>query len=515
MQHIPGEQLHHFHGGLRLRHNKKIACRQPIADLPLSKRYVIPLSQHAGAPATSCVSVGDQVLKYQPLAENPGIPGARVHAPSSGRIEAIERHLVPLPGGPQAPCIVLQSDGRDEPLPLDPLPVDASADVLLARMDAAGIVGLGGAVFSTAAKVDGAARQNIHTLVLNGAECEPYIACDEMLMREQPERIVRGAQVLHRLLGTERVIIAIEDQMGAVKQAFDTATKDLEDFQVTRVTTIYPEGGERQLIEVLTGEQVPADGFPQDMGLLVQNVGTVAAVADAVLDGRPLIERVVTVTGPGIRQPGNVMARIGTPVRELIEACGGYREDARRLIMGGPLMGVALASDQVPVSKAFNCALVLREKDIRAPQPAMPCINCGECVRVCPAQLLPQELYWYIRSDQYDEVEALNLSACIECGCCDFICPSHIPLVDYYRYAKDELRQRAEDRTRAELAKARFDARTERLARIKAERKAAREKKKKALAQARDKQARIAAAVERSKARREQTPPDDTGSDRT
>ncbi len=266
----------------------------------------------------------------------------------------------------------------------------ASPAELRQAIGSAGIVGLGGAVFPTGYKVNHASEQGIHTLILNGSECEPYISCDEMLMREQPDSIVLGAQILQKAVGANRTVVAIEDQMGVVNAALLRAIENsgAENIDVVKVTTIYPEGGEKQLIKVLTGLEVPSGGRPTDLGLLCQNVATATAVARAVTEGKPLIERIVTVTGNGVRKPRNLLAQIGTPISNLVDQCGGYTSAAARLVLGGPMMGYALSSDSNPVIKAANCILVLSEDDIRPRQAEMPCIRCGECARVCPSLLL-------------------------------------------------------------------------------------------------------------------------------
>ena len=472
----------------------------------MPERLVIAVNQHAGAPATVVVKPGYRVLKGQLLAETPGLPGARIHAPTSGSIAAVKDGPVPHPLGIPQPCIILDTDGKDETIELNPIWDfrQLSPEELLHRINQAGITGLGGAVFPTAIKVNAARDAGIHTLVLNGSECEPYISCDEMLMREDPQRIIQGSQILHRVLGTKRVIFYIEDRMGAVKKALETAFKDLKvsAARIARVSTIYPEGGERQLVQVLTGAEVPSGGFPTDVGMLVQNVATVAAVADAVLDDLPLIQRVVTITGEGINHPRNLRVLIGTPISHLVRHCSGYAEGAARMVMGGPLMGIPLQGDHLPVVKACNCILVLSEESIRPPQPEMPCINCGECVRVCPAKLLPQELHWHIRSKDFNTVEKLNLADCIECGCCDVICPSHIPLVEHFRYGKSEMQARAAEHEAAEVARKRFEARELRLERVKVEQREKRELKKRSVADAASRQKSIAEAVARSKARK-------------
>jgi electron transport complex protein RnfC len=499
------EQLYHFHGGLRLRHNKKISCGTPVEKVPLATRYFVPLLQQAGQEAEPVVREGQKILKGDLLGVSSDPAAGFVHAPTSGTVTAISNHPNSQPSGQDGRCIIIRPDGLDLWRTLEPVEDWERADpaALRNKIRSSGVVGLGGAVFPTGVKIDEASSRGIHTLVLNGSECEPYISCDEMLMREAPDSIILGARVLQRSVGAVRTVIAIEDQMGVVNSALTDAVRrsGATDIDVVKVTTIYPEGGEKQLIRVLTGLEVPSGGRPTDLGLLCQNVATATAVARAVTEDKPLIERIVTVTGNGVRQPRNLLAQIGTPVSNLIDLCGGYAPGAARLILGGPMMGYALSSDRNPVIKAANCILVLTEDDIRPPQQEMPCIRCGECARVCPSILLPQELNWSIRNGVWDDAVDLGLSDCIECGCCDFVCPSHIPLTDWFRFGKTEMRLIEKERRSAEAARQRFEAREARLALLKKDRKQRIENKKLALGTGDDKQEKIAAAIERVRSR--------------
>jgi Na+-translocating ferredoxin:NAD+ oxidoreductase subunit C len=459
-------RLWRFHGGLKLEPRTERPTTEHILSMPVPRRLVLPLSQHVGQPAEPIVEVGDRVRKGQPIARPAGYVGAKVHASSSGVVREIGNHPVPHPSGLSALCIVIETDGLDEPWDgYEPLGSyeQLNAPELRARVRAAGVVGLGGAAFPTAVKLG--AGSGLKLLILNGAECEPYICCDELLLRERPEEVLTGACVLLQALEIGRCCIAIEEDKPLAKRALEAAVAATGEtrIEVVSVPAIYPEGGERQLIKVLTGEEVPARGVPPDIGYLCHNVGTAAAVARAVLHGEPLISRILTVTGEGIVRPRNVEVRLGTAIADVIAACGGYTEQASHLLMGGAMMGFPLPDDSLPVIKATNCIVVASGDEIRPRAPAMPCIRCGECAEVCPAQLLPQQLYWHTRAGELDQLDEYHLFDCIECGCCDVACPSQLPLTQYFRYAKTELWARERDRVRSDLARERFEARRARI----------------------------------------------------
>lgn len=495
-----GLKLHHFHGGLHLRHHKKISCEVPVERPPLPELLVVPLLQQAGDFARSLVEAGDTVLKGQPI----GLcePCAAIHSPVSGTVDAVEDHPMTHPSGRPGPCVFIRPDKREEWVELKPVNdwMTADSEQLIEKMQECGLAGLGGAVFPTHTKTRDGLERHAHTLILNGAECEPYISCDEMLMREQPEKIILGARILRRAIGADRVLVAIEDQMGAVYDALTYAVKtsECENISVVKVPMIYPEGGERQLIQVLTGLEVPVGGRPSNLGMVCQNVATAAAVAEAVVQGKPLIERYVTVTGNGITRPRNLLALFGTPFSHLVEACGGYAPDVARIVVGGPMMGFPLASDDNPVVKASNCILALTQRDIADTQEEMPCIRCGECANVCPASLLPQQLHLQIRNGLWDASKAYGLSACIECGCCDYVCPSHIPLVEWFRYGKGQQRKLAMENAGSEKARQRFENREARLQRLKQERAEKMVQRKQLLKDKALQQDRIQASINRA-----------------
>jgi len=327
-------------------------------------------------------------------------------------------------------------------------------------------------------------------LLLNGAECEPWISCDEMLMRERAQDIVLGAKILSHAVSAARCTIAIENDMpdahrtltAAIKE--NPATEGAATIELAVVPRVYPAGGERQLITTLTDLEVPHDGLPSDIGMVCQNVGTAAAIARWIRDGEPLISRIVTITGSGVREPGNLEVRIGTPLASAVADCGGYVGSVVKRIMGGSMMGVALPDDTLPIIKGTNCFIAATAEDLRPRGEEMPCIRCGNCSFVCPALLLPQQLHWHAAAGDLEALERFGLMDCIECGCCDYVCPSQIPLAQSFREAKPALAAHIGSRQQANLAKSRFDAREERLEQREAERRSRLEEKRKAAKEA-------------------------------
>ena len=503
----PAPPLHTFHGGLVLPGNREHTMNAPLRQAGIPPVLVLPLLQHIGSAAQCLVTPGDRVLKGQRLAAARGTVSAPVHAPSSGTVVAVEPRPFPHPSGFATPAIIIETDGRDEWLDPGEVPADyraMDAARLVNHIRQSGIVGLGGAGFPTQVKLGSSLRHHIEILVINGAECEPYITCDDRLMQERAAEIIEGVCILRHILKPDRCIIALENHMGAASSAMQAAIDNTGDkwLSLVSVPDRYPSGGERQLIRILTGKEVPSQGYPADIGILCQNVGTTAAIYQAIVHNRPLLSRIVTVTGAGVKQPGNIEALIGTPFSDLIETCGGYRGPVDRLLMGGPMMGFTVSSDTVPVIKTTNCILAATREEMPLPPAEQACIRCSKCTDVCPADLLPQQLFWHSHSGDLDAAQDYHLFDCIECGCCAYVCPSHIPLVQYYRHTKAEIWAREKQKRASDLARRRHEARLERLERIRLERTERLARKKRALDNSANpatdpKQAAIQAALER------------------
>ncbi len=505
--------------GIHPPENKVQSTERPLEDVPLPERLVLPLQQHIGAPAQPLVEPGTRVLKGQQLASANGFISVPVHAPTSGTVLEVAEHTIPHPSGLTDLCVVLEPDGRDEWTEhrgIDDFSAVAPRELLDYIRDH-GVAGLGGAGFPTAAKLGSGTDSDIEFLVLNGVECEPYITADDTLMFEYAEAVVKGAEVIAHLVQPREILLGIEDNKPEAIEELRKAAAN-SPVQIVVIPTKYPSGGEKQLIQILTGREVPRGGIPADIGIVCMNVGTTAAVWKAVDSGEPLISRITTVTGKAVDTPRNLEVLLGTPIRSLLEHCGVQRDALYRLIMGGPLMGFTLTDENLPVIKTTNCILAATREELPPPPPAQPCIRCGMCAEVCPAYLLPQQLYWYSKAKEFDRAEAHNLFDCIECGACAYVCPSNIPLVQYYRFAKGEIRKAEHERILAERSRERFESRKERLAREEQEKEARRKARREAaaLAQAEKKAAaargekpadpradEVKAAVERVRAKKE------------
>ncbi|CAJ1812890.1 electron transport complex subunit RsxC [Aeromonas veronii] len=472
LERIKAGTLWDFHGGIHPADNKLQSSQSPVVDAGLPPRLIIPLRQHAGPAGDLLVQVGDKVKKGQPLTRYAKGRVVPVHASTSGTITEIGNHTVAHPSGLGDLCVILTPDGEDEWGERNGKPDywNLERGELLERIQLAGVAGLGGAVFPTHSKLDGRG-QLTEILIVNGLECEPYITTDDRLMQQYADEIMDGIRVLKHLLKPKLTLIGVEDNKPeAIEQLTRHATD--EDVLVKTVPTKYPSGGAKQTIELLTGRQVPKGGRAVDIGIMVLNVATVFAIKRAIIDGEPLIERIVTLTGDSFKKPGNAWVRLGTPVRWLLQRFELQPEAEQRVIMGGPMMGFTLPHAMVPVVKATNCLLAPTQAELPAPGPEQPCIRCSACADACPATLLPQELYWYSRAKEYDKAEKLNLMDCIECGACAWVCPSEIPLVQYYKIAKDDIREARAEAEKAERAKQRFEAKQARFEREKAAREA-------------------------------------------
>ena len=469
----------HFHGGIHPPEQKVITSSKPIKHLPLPKQLILPLQQHIGRQGDLIVNVGDKVLKGQALTKSSNPMAVPVHAPTSGTISAIKNSVIAHPSGLSELCLFIDVDGEDTWKTREICQdfTKLSRQEIVSKIADAGIAGMGGAGFPTHIKVN--TKPDINFLIINAAECEPYITSDDLLMCEQSEAIVDGIKILEQLLNPASILIGIENNKPQAIKALQQATKYNEKIKVCVLPTKYPTGGERQLIQILTGKEVNSGTLPVSSGIVVQNVATCFAISDAVINDIPLIRRVVTLTGKALSRPQNVWALLGTQVSYLLEQTGFVSEviDAKPspnsppqnppVIMGGPLMGFSILNEQVPIVKTSNC--ILAPSKIEMPSAfdnysnEVECIRCGQCADVCPSQLLPQELQWSAKAKDHQQLMQLNLFDCIDCGACAYVCPSQIPLVQYYRVAKAEIRQQQQLDIKSEKAKARFEARKLRL----------------------------------------------------
>jgi electron transport complex protein RnfC len=489
-------------GGIHPPENKHQSTGTPIATAPIADTLIIPLSQHIGAPAKPMVEIGEKVLKGQMIAAATGFVSVPVHAPTSGTVSAIGLHPIPHASGMSGQCISIATDGADEWIEHNGVSDYTQLDKakLLDIIRNAGIAGMGGAGFPAAVKLAGQPNKPIRTLIINGTECEPYITADDMLMRERSEQIVKGIKILAHIIAPEEILIGIEDNkpeaLAIMRQAVTS-----EKMEVVQFPTKYPSGGEKQLIQILTNKEVPRGGLPADIGIVLQNPGTAAAIYQAVVQGKPLISRITTVTGEACENQQNYEVLIGTPMSHLLNLAGFKTAEVNRLIMGGPMMGFALQDYEVPIVKTTNCILAPSQEELPEADHEQACIRCGMCVQACPVSLLPQQLYWFSKGKELDKLKTHNLADCIECGCCSYVCPSNIPLVQYYRSSKAAIREHEADQQRAEHSKARFEAREQRLI----QEQEAKEAKRKARAEAAQK-AKAAKLATAELAQNEDTP---------
>lgn len=477
-------------GGVHPPESKEQSLQLPLGPVLLPQRVVLPLSQHIGAPAKAIVAVGEKVRTGQLIAEPQGLFSVGLHASISGTVSAIEDRPIPHTSGMNAECIVIESDGLDEWVTLDECE-DYTAlerDALMAKIRTAGLAGMGGAGFPSAIKLNPRADDKIDTLIINGTECEPYITADDTLMREQADAVIQGTLLLAHLLGApSTVLIGVEDNKPTAITALKKAAAAIEgecNIEIVDFPTKYPSGGEKQLIQILTGIEVGSGDIPASLGIVCHNVGTAVAAWEAVRYGRPLISRITTVVGEALDTQRNIEVRIGTLISEVLEQNGFNADEAARLIMGGPMMGFALQDAGVPIVKTSNCILAPSKQELPEPPPAQACIRCGMCAEACPASLLPQQLFWYSQSEDYDRLQAHNLMDCIECGACSFVCPSNIPLVQYYRASKGAIKQAAVDKQKSDRSRERFEFRQARLDKAEAEKEAKRQARKQAAAEA-------------------------------
>ena len=441
--------------GIKPEPHKSLSLRSRIMPVPLPNKLIIPLSEPRSEAASVLVEVGEYVFKGQLIAKHEH--GVNVHAPTSGTVTAISPHPVADSQQSLQTCLHLHSDGKDVWIKLAAKQAleHLSREDIFRIIQAAGIAGLGGAGFSTARKMRSSFDHSIDTLIINAVECEPYITADEALIREFPQRVIEGVLIVKKLCNAKQCVIAIEAGMS---DAIAALRKKLpKSIELKLIPEKYPNGNEKLLIHRLTGRQVKPDEFPKDIGILLQNVGTCAAIYQAVMESRPLISRISTVTGDCLKTPKNFEVLIGTPVSHLLELCGINYHKLSRLIIGGPLMGVSLESAHVPMAKTSNCLIAGSLQEFPAPAPQRDCIRCGDCANVCPVNLMPQQLYVFARNGEAQMAQTHGLLDCIECGACAYVCPSKIPLVNYYRKSKSELKLLEENSQRSNYWQQRFE----------------------------------------------------------
>ncbi|MDH2997414.1 electron transport complex subunit RsxC [Pasteurellaceae bacterium LFhippo2] len=461
---IRQNKLWDFPGGIHPAEMKSQSNKKPIRSLHLPKFFYVPVVQHAGPAGELMVNVGDTVLKGQQLTKGDNYRTLPVHSPTSGKIIGIEPYVATHASGLPELSVIIETDGKDEWIERQPIDdfLQLTSDQIIQKVYQYGIAGLGGAVFPTSAKLSFADKR-CKVLIINGAECEPYITCDDRLMQDYTYDLLEGIRILRYVLRPEEVVLAIEDNKPKAIKAIKKALKGSDDISVREIPTKYPSGANDQLIQVLTGLEIPQGKRTIEMGIVMHNVGTAYAVKRAIMDDEPLIERVVTLTGDKIRNKGNVWARLGTPIIHLLEQVDYQADERFPVFLGGPMMGFILPSLQSPVTKTVNCIIAPDHFEYAPPEPERNCIRCSSCSDACPVGLLPQQLYWFARVEDHDKSKEYHLDACIECGVCAYVCPSYIPLIQYFRQEKAKIEEVDEKARKAEEAKIRFEAREARL----------------------------------------------------
>lgn len=479
-------KLFNIRGGVHPQERKERSASSPIESIPMPEMLRVPVQQHIGNPAIPTVHVGDKVLKGQLLAHGQGMVSAPIHAPTSGTVAKIGNYHAPHPSGLPVLTVTIKTDGEDEWVS-DLTPVDdpfaLTPEDISKRVAAAGIVGMGGATFPSAVKLNLRKRYSLETLVINGAECEPYLTCDDRLMQEYTAQVLDGIRIMGYALGVKNIIIAIENNKPKAQQYLKVEAEKFNNIKVIGVPTRYPMGSEKHLVQTLTGLETPARALTADIGVVVHNVATAFAVHEALREGKPLVSRVVTVSGGAMREAKNLRVLIGTPVQHLIDYCGGFHSDPNRLLLGGPMMGQLIPTTKVPIVKGSNGVLALTHSETHT-APEMPCIRCARCVNACPCGLLPLDMAAFTKVGDLEGATTSGLLDCILCGSCAYVCPSHIPLVQYFHYAKGDLVDRQRQQYQQEETKRLITQRTERLEREAREKRERLAKQKAAKAQA-------------------------------